>query len=110
MPAQKSAQARLTSQRPKRGKGTFFCITGKNSLMGNLNSSNLELFDQDEGDKFLFSPTSRSFRNFEGNFTDIANSYNLRNEKNSHGKFSSSDESDSTYLAHNGRFKLISIV
>lgn len=110
VPAQNSSQVRPASQRPKRRKGTFFCITGNTSLMGDLNNSNLEFCDQDERDKFIISPMSRSSRNLEGNFTDFFNPYGLTNETNSDREFTTRKESDTTNFLNNGGFKLISVV
>lgn len=78
--------------------------------MGDLNDSNLEFCDQDERDKFIISPMSRSVRNLEGNFTDIVNPYGLTNETNSYREFTTRKESNTTNFLKNGGFKLISVV
>lgn len=75
--------------------------------MGDLNESNLAFCDQDEGDKFIVSPMSRSARGLEGNFTDIVNQYDLTN---SNGEIASRKDSDTTYVLNNGGFKSISVV
>ena len=110
VPAQKSKEVRPASQHPKRTKGTFFCITGKTSLMGDLNNSNLEFCDQDEEDKFIVNPMSQPLRNLEGNFTDVVNPYGLTNETNSYRDFTNRKESDTTNFLNNGGFKVISVV
>lgn len=107
VPAQKDPQVRPVSQRPKRRKGTFFCVTGKTSLTGDLNDSSLEFRDQNEGDKFIVSPLSRPSENLEGNFTEIVNQYDLTN---SFRKISTRKGSDTTHFLNNGGLKLISIV
>lgn len=106
--AQKSAEARPVSQRPKRRKGTFFCVTGKNSLHQDQNNSDIDLSDQEEVDDFISSLTSRSKRNRRDNFTE--NSNNLTKEANSYYVSSSRRESDSSVFINNGQFKLMSIV
>jgi len=68
---QKDAQVRPASQRPKR--------KGKTSLTGDLNDSNLKVFDQDEGDKVIVNPMCVPVKTHEGNFTDIVNQYDLTN-------------------------------
>lgn len=110
MQVQQSTQTRMTFQNPKRRKGTFFCITGNTSLLGSPNSPKSEYFREDENDKFIYSPTSRSFGSYEGTFTDIANVYNSRNGKISRGKYSISNETDNTNVTRNGRVKLVSVV
>lgn len=107
VPAQKEAQVKPASRRPKRRKGTFFCVTGKTSLMGDLNDSNLQFWDQNEGDNFIVNPMSRRVKNLEGNFTDILNQYDLTN---SYREIATRKESDTTHFLNNGGFKLISIV
>ena len=107
--AQKSAQLGLPSQHPKRRKGTFFCITGNSSLMRQLNDSNLEFYDEEEGDKNIVGPKSWPLRNLQGNFKDIVNSCSLTNETNSNREFTR-EESDTRYFLNNGKFKLISVV
>jgi len=69
-------------------------VTGKTSLIGGLNDSNLHFYDQNEGDNFVVSPMSRRVKNLEGNFTDIV----------------TRRESETTHFLNNGGFKLISIV
>jgi len=69
--AQKDPQVRPASQRPKR--------KGKTSLTGDLNDSNLKVFDQDEGDKVIINPMCVPVKTHEGNFTDIVNQYDLTN-------------------------------
>ena len=106
--AQKSAEARPASQRPKRRKGTFFCVTGKNSLHQDQNNSDIDLSDQEEVDDFISSLTSRSKRNRRDNFTE--NSNNLTKEANFYYVSSSRRESDSSVFINNGQFKLMSTV
>lgn len=110
MLAQLSTQANMTSQKPKRRKGTFFCITGNTSLMGGLNSSKSEYFKEDENDQYVFSPTFRSVGSYEGTFTDIANVYNSRNGKIPRGKVSIGHYTENSNVARNGRVKLVSVV
>jgi len=107
VPAQKEAQVKPVSQRPKRGRGTFFCVTGQTSVKGGLNDSNLHFCDENEGDNFVISPMSRRVKNLEGNFTDSVNQYDLTNFS---GEIASRRESDTTHFLNNGGFKLISIV
>ena len=107
MLAQQDAQIRPSSRRPKRRKGTFFCVTGKTSLTGDLNGSNVHYIDEDEGDKFIVSPMSQPVKDLEGNFTDIVNQYNLTN---SYREIATRKESDTTHVLSNGGFKLTSIV
>lgn len=107
VPAQKEAQVKPASRHPKRRKGTFFCVTGKTSLMGDLNDLNLQFWDQNEGDNFIVNPMSRRVKNLEGNFTDILNQYDLTN---SYREIATRKESDTTHFLNNGGFKLISIV
>ena len=107
MAAQKDAQVRPAAQRPKRRKGTFFCVTGNTSLTGDLNNSSLEFNDQNGRDKFIVNPFFRPAKNLEGNFTEILNQYDLTN---SFREISTRKESDTTYFLNNGGFKLISVV
>lgn len=108
MVAEKDAQVRPVSQRPKRRKGTFFCVTGKTSLTGNFNDSNLGNFDQEKRDRFIVNPTFRPVKNLEGNFTDIVSQYDLTN---SYGEIATRKESNTTtHFLNNGGFKVISIV
>ena len=69
--AQKDTQVRPASQRPKR--------KGKTSLTGDLNDSNLKVFDQEEGDNVIVNPMCVPVKTHEGNFTDIVNQYDLTN-------------------------------
>jgi len=105
--AEKDTQVRPVSQRPKRGKGTFFCVTGKTSLTGNLNDSNLGDFDQEKRDRFIVNPMFRPVKNLEGNFTDIVSQYDLTN---SYGEIATRKELNTTNFLNNGGFKVISRV
>lgn len=108
MVTEKDAQVRPVSQRPKRRKGTFFCVTGKTSLTGNLNDSNLGDFDQEKRDRFIVNPMSRPVKNHEGSFTDIVSQYDLTN---SYGEIATRKELNTTpHSLNNGGFKVISIV
>lgn len=99
-----------TSQRPKRRKGTFFCVTGKNTLLEEEETSNQHLRDQEEMDNFIVSLISRSKRNREDALTENSD-HGLTNNSNPNHVFTSRRKSDNSFfLSNNSQFKVISVV
>lgn len=104
--AQKNTQVVPASQRPKRRKGTFFCVTGQNTSLKEIDNS-IHSSDQEEVNGFIISLMSRDKRNREDNSTE--NSDSSSNKTNSNGG-RSRGESDTSFFMNNGQFKQISIV
>ena len=103
--AQKNAHVQPTSQRPKRGKGTFFCVTGKTKDQVN---SNLDLCDEEEVDSLIVSFTSSTERTRADVFAE--NVASSSNKSNSNHALTSRPVSNPLFFVNDGQFKQISMV
>lgn len=105
--AYQNGQVLSIAQRQKRGKGMFFCVTGKNAFSKDQASSDFDLRNGEESDSFIRSLKLRTNRkrqqnNFEEN-SDSSSSL-------SNSVFTPTRESDSTFFISNGQFRKISMV
>lgn len=105
--AQKNAHVQPTSHRPKRRKGTLFCVTGKNTFKENQVISNLDLCDE-EVDSLMVSFTSSTGRTRADVFAE--NLASSSNKSNSNHVRTSRPVSTSSFVVNNGQFKQISMV
>ena len=103
--AQENAHVQPTSHRPKRGKGTFFCVTGKTKDQVN---SNLDLCDEEEVDSLIVSFTSNTERTRADVFAE--NVARSSNKSNSNHVLTSSRGSNPLFFVNDGQFKQISMV
>lgn len=101
MLAQENKQALPTSQRPKRGKGMFFCVTGKNSFPHeeHVQDSNVDLC---EVNGFIISLDHKMGRKNSNISSD--------NSKSGHMFTPRRESDDSVFFHNNSQFKQISIV
>lgn len=102
--AQKNAQTKPASLRPLRRKGTFFCVTGQNTVFYNQENSSVDFSDQEEVDDFIASLLSRTKQNGYNSNKSLP-----RKENHSSG-IASRQEPERKFVNNNGHFKLISVV
>ena len=105
--AYQNGQVLSIAQRQKRGKGMFFCVTGKNAFSKDQAGSDFDLRNGEESDSFIRSLKLRTNRkrqqnNFEEN-SDSSSSL-------SNSVFTPRRESDSSFSISNGQFRKISMV
>lgn len=105
---QQNDHALLTHGRPRRTKGTFFCLTtAANFSREDLGNSNYELRDGEEVDGFIKSLVLRTNRtrknNFERDNSDSSSSL-------SNSVFTPRGQSDTSFIVNNGQFRKISMV
>ena len=106
--AQKDAHVQPTSHRPKRRKGTFFCVTGKNTFHENQVISNLDLCDEEEVDSLVVSFTSSTGRTRADVFAE--NLASSSHKSNSNHVRTSRPVSNSSFVVNYGQIKQISMV